>query len=68
MKESNIDSRNKEYLLTKRGKENITSNVAVRFRARPPAFKLIRNIMQLGSFVNLVIAESLAVIVMDPSN
>jgi len=61
-------TRNEEYSLIKRGKEILTCDATVRFRERPPAFKLIRNIMQSGSLINLVIAESLALIVMDPSN
>ena len=68
MKESNINSRNEEYLITKRGKEILTCDATVKFRERPLAFKLIRNIIQSISLVNLVIAESLAVIVMDTSN
>ena len=46
----------------------LTCEATVRFRATPPAFKLIRKILQSGSLVNLDIAASLAFMVMDPTN
>ena len=46
----------------------LTCDATVRLRATPPAFKLMRNILQPGSSVNLVMAASLAFIDIDPSN
>ena len=48
--------------------EILTCDATVRLRATPPAFKLIRKTLQLGSSVNFFIAVSLAPIDMDPSN
>lgn len=46
----------------------LTCEATVRFRATPPAFKLIRKILQSGSLVNFEIAASLAAMDMDPTN
>lgn len=46
----------------------LTCEATVRFRATPPAFKLIRKILQSGSLVNLEIAASLAAMDMVPTN
>jgi hypothetical protein len=48
--------------------ELLTCDAIVRFRATPPAFKLIRKILQSGSSVNLLIAASLADMDMLPTN
>lgn len=46
----------------------LTCDATVRLRATPPAFKLIKKILQSGSSLNLFIAASLAAIVILPTN
>lgn len=46
----------------------LTCDATARFRATPPAFKLIRKILQSGSSVNLLIEASLADMVMLPTS
>ena len=46
----------------------LTCDAAVRLSAIPPVFKLIRNNIQSGSSLNLLMAISLAFIFVDPSN
>lgn len=48
--------------------KELTCEATVRLRATPPAFKLIRNILQSDSLVNLEMAASLAAMDMLPTN
>lgn len=46
----------------------LTCDATVRLSATPPAFKLMRKILQSGSSVNLLIAASLAGMDILPTN